>query len=440
MEKLLQLVKTNLVMLLNAGSLVGTTLVTSVLGFGYWWFATRLYSPASVGLASAMISAMTLLGTFGMLGLGTLLTGELPKQPDKAGSLISVALIVVGIVGIVLGAIFAGTAPLLSKDFEPLGADGVSILLFALGVGLTTITLVLDQALIGLLRGGLQLWRNTLFAAVKLLVLVGASFLLAHAAGMTIYATWLIGNVISLVALIVFIPFRKKGMRIAFPDWGLLRKLKSAAFEHHLINIILLAPPLVLPILVTIQLSATANAWFYVSFMLANFVFTLTYALSTVLYAESAAQPALLARKARFTLGIAFITSIAANIVLQFGAKLILGIFGHIYADEAALSLRILSLAVFPLIIVSHYIAIRRIQDRIIQAIIPITLGTIIEIGGAVIGAHLGGLSGLSIGWIIGLSIEALYMSPAIYRAIRHVSVEANETPAAELVDVSTPM
>ncbi|HET8912962.1 MAG TPA: hypothetical protein VFN23_15925 [Ktedonobacteraceae bacterium] len=439
MEKVLQLIKTNLVTLLNAGSLVGTTLVTSVLGFAYWLFAARLFTPQAVGLASAMIDAMLLLGTFGVVGLGTLLTGELPRQPQKAGSLISVALIVVGVVGIVLGALFAGTSSFLSKDFRPLSSDGLNILIFALGVGLTTITLVLDQALMGLLRGGLQLWRNTLFAAVKLIVLVAAGFLLARSTGMNIYASWLIGNAVSLVGLIVFIPFRKKGIGVVLPEWGLLRKLSVAALEHHLINIILLAPPLVLPLLVTVMISATANAWFYVSFMLANFVFTLTYALSTVLYAEGAGKPSILARKARLTLGVAFASSIAANIVFQFGAKLILGIFSHVYADQAAVSLRILCLAVFPLIIVSHYITIQRIHNRIIQSILPITVGTIIELLGAAIGAHWGGLSGLSSGWIIGLSIEALFMSPTVYKAIRHVDREP-ETSESRIVDISTPV
>ena len=32
--------------------------------------------------------------------------------------------------------------------------------LFAVGVALTGVTMVFDQATIGLMRGGLQLWRN----------------------------------------------------------------------------------------------------------------------------------------------------------------------------------------------------------------------------------------------------------------------------------------
>ncbi len=429
MRKLLQLAKANLVMLVNAGSLVGTTAVTSVLGFAYWWLATQLFPPEAVGLASAAISAMMLLGTVCMLGLGTLLTGELPRQLGKEGPLISAALIITGGVGGVLGIMFAVVAPLISSDFQPLRASGTDIGLFAIGVSLTAITLVLDQALIGLLRGGLQLWRNTLFAMAKLVVLFVAGYVLSFVTGMTIYITWLIGNALSLVALVGFIPLRERGVRNTYlPQWGLLQKLGSAAIQHHILNLILLAPPLVLPILVTIQLSATENAWFYVSFMLANFLFGLTYALSTVLYAVSSAQPSVLAHKARVTLGLAIATSILANCVLQFGARQVLGLFGHIYAEQATWSLRILSLAVFPLIIKSHYIAIYRVYNRIAYAILPIAIGTFAEVGGAALGGYLAGLSGLSLGWLMALSVEALFMSRAVYRATRPMKALASSS------------
>ena len=99
MRVLLQLAKANRVMLLNAGSLIGTFAVTASLGFAYWWLAAREFPAETVGFSSAAISAMTLLGLFCMLGLGTLLIGELPRQPGREVSLISAALIVVGGVG-----------------------------------------------------------------------------------------------------------------------------------------------------------------------------------------------------------------------------------------------------------------------------------------------------------------------------------------------------
>src|SRR5450759_3911599 len=99
------------VLLTSASSLVGTTIVTSGLGFVYWWVAARLFAPAVIGLSSAAISVMTLLGTGCILGLGTLLIGELPRRPGKEAALISAALLLVGGIGGVSGTILAIAAP-----------------------------------------------------------------------------------------------------------------------------------------------------------------------------------------------------------------------------------------------------------------------------------------------------------------------------------------
>lgn len=419
---LYQWIKTNSGMLINAGSLIGTTAVTSVFGFAYWWLAARQFPPQAVGLASATISAMTLLGTVCILGLGTLLIGELPRQPGKEASLISAALIVVGGVGGCFGIVFAVVAPYISHDFQVLRASLQDIALFAVGVSLTGGALVLDQALIGLLRGELQLWRNMFFAVTKLAALFVAGLWLSHAVGLTIYATWALGNVVSLAALAGFVVLKGEWSgRIYLPQWRLLRKLGPAALQHHMLNLTLQLPILLLPVLVTVMLSATANAWFYVSWMVAGFGFFVPYALATVLYATNSAQPAALARKARLTLSLALMASVLVNCVLLFEAKLVLGLFGHIYAEQAAWCLRILGLAAFPLIIKDHYVAISRIQRRITHAALAIVTGELLELGAAAVGARLGGLSGLSLGWIIALCIEALFMFRTVYKTVKFI-------------------
>ena len=104
-------IKANKTMLVNAGSLIGTWGVNSGLGFVYWWLAAHEFTPQDVGISSASISAMRLLGEICMMGLGTLLITELPRQPKQVGSLISTALIVVCVVGGCAGGIFVLAAP-----------------------------------------------------------------------------------------------------------------------------------------------------------------------------------------------------------------------------------------------------------------------------------------------------------------------------------------
>src|SRR6266566_911558 len=421
--------RTNSVMLVNAGSYIGATAVTSVLGFAYWWAAARWFSPQAVGLGSATISIMTLLGTVCIVGLGTLLVGELPRQPGKEGSLISAALIIVGGIGGCAGIVFAVVAPFVSTDLEPLRASVQNIVLFAVGVSLTAITLVLDFALVGLLRGKLLFWRNTLFAVAKLAALFAVSLWLSHIVGLTIYATWAVGNALSLAALAGFAVLKGgRFRRVNWPEWGLLRKLGPAALQHHMLNLTLRAPALALPVLVTVLLSATTNAWFYVSWMLASFVFIVPVALTTVLYAMVSGQPTSLAHKTRLTLGLASMASVLAACVLLLGTKQVLGLFGHAYAEQASLSLHILAFGSFPIIIKYHYVTICRIQDRIARATLPMIVGCLLELGLAVLGARLGDLPGLSLGWVAAVCVEALFMSRTVYKAVwpRDISTSIN--------------
>ena len=424
---LYQWIKTNIVMLVNAGSLISTTAVTSVLGFAFWWVATRWFPPEAVGLGSATISAMGLLGTICTLGLGTLLTGELPRQPGKEGPFISTSLIVAGGAGGCAGIVFAFVAPFVANDFQALRASVVDVLLFAAGVSLTTIALVLDYALIGLLRGGLQLWRNTVFAVAKLAALFVVSLWLSQKVGLTIYTTWLFGNALSLALLTGFVVLKRGwSPRSYLPQWGLLRKLRSVALQHHIFNLLILSPTWILPVLVTILLSARVNAWFYVSFMLASFIFAVSNALTVVLYAMSSAHPAILAHKARLTLGLGAVAVILANCVFQFATRQVLGVFGHIYAEQAAWSLRILALGTFPYLIRSHYVAICRIQGRILYALLPMAVGTLLELSAATLGARLGGVSGLSLGWVAALCAEAVFMSRTVFKAVRPINVSTD--------------
>ena len=410
----------NGVLLRNTASLVGTSAVTSGLGFVFWWLAVREYSPEAVGLGSVAVSGMTLLGTFSSLGAGWMLIGELTRRRGEGGSLIAAALYVVGFVGIVTGTIFALVAPSISHNFVALRANWPTIALFALGVGLMPVTIVLDQSLVGLMRGELQFVRNTVFALIKLGVLFLAGLVLAAKVGITIYVAWVSGFVLSLIVLGGYALIYHPNVRhyLIHPNWGLMGRLGPLTAKHYMLNNMLQVPIYVMPLLVSVLLSLRANAWFYVSFQLANFVLIIPVALTTVLYATNSSDRALLSQRTRLTLSLSLGASIVADIVLLVATRQVLAIYGHLYQEQATLSLRILSLTAFPQIVKSHYIALCRIQNKMLRGIVMLSVASVFEIGCAAAGAKLGGLPGLSAGWLIALCAEALIMLPTVYRAV----------------------
>jgi hypothetical protein len=180
-----------------------------------------------------------------MLGLGTLLIRELPRLPGQEVSLISVALLLVGTVGGGIGFLFALGMPALWANLQPLRACSQAVALFSVDVGFATMNLVLDQVLVGLLRGDLQLWRNILFAGTKLAALAATGFWLVQRGGLTIFATWVLADALSFAVLAGLAVLKGKWtLKKSLPPWGVLRKLGPSALQHHLLNLLLIGPNL----------------------------------------------------------------------------------------------------------------------------------------------------------------------------------------------------
>ena len=72
----------------NGYALICNTVLTSLLGTGYWILAARHYSTGDVGRASAAISTMVLLSGIAQLNLGPALTRFLPRAGGGSARLI----------------------------------------------------------------------------------------------------------------------------------------------------------------------------------------------------------------------------------------------------------------------------------------------------------------------------------------------------------------
>jgi O-antigen/teichoic acid export membrane protein len=410
-------------LLSNAGSMVATAVVTSFLGAAFWWVATHYFTQDSVGLASAAISAMTLIGFMATVGLGTLLMGELPRLGTGHRSVINAALVTTGSLGAGLGVAFVLIAPLASSNFDPLRQTWAAAVVFAIGVALTALTFVLDQSLIGLLRGGLQLRRNIVFTVVKLVALIPVAAVVADAGSQWIYGTWTLGIAVSLVVMLRF--YREREGDSLRPNFTLLKDMRVHAITHHAVNVALRTPELALPIVVVTFLSASANASFYIAYMITGFMFFVPLSLSTVLYAVGSGESERLASRFRLTVYVSLGFGVFSNLVLLVLGTLLLEIFGASYASEASSTLHVLALDIFPSTILTHFVALRRIERRLATALPIIWGGALLQVGGGVIGALLGSLVGVAIGWVAGATIEAMIMGPEVLRALKAKGIDS---------------
>ncbi|HMQ29356.1 MAG TPA: hypothetical protein PKD53_01460 [Chloroflexaceae bacterium] len=406
----------NRALLSNTAALVGSMVANSGLGFVYWWYAARFAPPEVVGAGSAAIALLLLLSAISVMGMSTLLITRLPGSAQPPRALILPSLAVVGATATIIGLL---TAALVLPGFRELGfliATPATLALFVCGVVANTLALVIDAVTIALLRGSIQFWRNLVAAAVKLALLVIAGARLGEP--IVIYWTWTMSLVVSFAVPLVCqlrSPWRGGGSGVR---WRHLLALWPSALKHHALNIVLEVPPRALPLVVTAVLSPTVNASFYITWMLALLAFSVIDSLTMVMFAMGAADPSQLPQRVRSTLRLSLLLGCGMVAVISAGAGLMLSIFGSAYASTAADTLRLLALAVFPIIVRDHYIAAQRISGAIGQATIITGIGAALEVGFAVLGAATAGLVGLAGGWLIAVALEAALMLPFLYRLL----------------------
>lgn len=399
-------------------SLAATTGVTTVLGLAFWWLAAHLVPVSEVGYASAAISGMTLVATFGMAGLNTVLIAHLARGPRDADGLLTAALGASALVSAVLATGFWVVGGVLDPRLAPYLGAGPSAALFIAGAAVTGAALVLDEALLGTLGGSPQLWRNTGFAVAKLIVLAGLVVTWHDLMGTPILAAWAAGTAVSLV--LVAAVLRRRGVRLlARPRWLALRGIGRASVANTWLNNALLAPVMATPILVTGLLTAADGGAFYVASTVVSATVLLPYHFTTALYAASAADPGGLAAKLRMTLRICLLGGLVGVPLVVVCAHPALQLFGSQYASLATVPLQLMVLGYFGSVLKNHYIALCRIAGRITRAAVFGTVTLVIRFAAVVAGAAAGGLTGVSLALLVVMLAEGLYALPALWAALK---------------------
>jgi O-antigen/teichoic acid export membrane protein len=399
----------------NAGALIATAAVSAVLGFAFWTLAARLFSQAAIGYAAATTSAMTLLGTIGMFGLGTLLIAELPGRAPRA-NLIAAAVLAAGLGSSLLGISFVLVAPHVSATLKNTSGTLSGAMILISGVGMTAATFVFDQASIAMLRGGLQLSRNIILAAAKLLVLPATAYFLHDQFGDGIALSWVAGTVLSVIPVAAWLRWKGTNV-IAPPDWGALRDMSRTVVTYNWLGLAIATPTLLTPILVTVLVSPTADGAFYAAWMMVSMLFLIPTNLSTVLFAVASGNRQALATKLRFTLNVSLLVGLPAMAALGLGAHVVLGVFGPGYVHDAALPLSFLVIAYLPTIPRTHYVAVSRATGKISQAATVMTVAAIMEVAAVVLGAKWNGLAGLSVALLAVKLLTGAAVTPAVVRA-----------------------
>jgi O-antigen/teichoic acid export membrane protein len=390
----------------NSGALTVGTGTAALLGFVYWWVAARSFSPKVIGTASAFISLTGFVGLIGECGIGTLLTGEIVQQRlEHRRGLITAAMIA----SLSLSLAFGGIALVLSKiaSGTTLSPPGIDYFWVLIGCGLSGLSLLVDKAFVGMLQASFQMLRQFLFSTFKLgLVVVLALWISSET---VILISWVGGMAASLILVESFM--RRTGQSLIHPpNFKLLYTLRRKAAHHYMLDLSGQAPIVIMPYLVAVLLSPTANAVFTITWMVVIIAAIVPGALAGVLFPAIQAAPEEYRAKMTLSLGASLAFSLFIGLIIYLYSGTLLTIFNPTYATIGGSHLRFLGFGIIGHAIKSHVGAAARLNNRMRLASLWFGLASLFELACVAMGCLIGGLEGLSIGWTSALLIDGAMM------------------------------
>jgi O-antigen/teichoic acid export membrane protein len=396
-----------------AGSILGTQVVTSALGFVFWTVAAWGLPPEVVGRLGSATAAALLLGLFGIAGCDTLLISRLGGAgPLERRRLLATSTVVSGGVTTALTVILGVAAWQLLPSFAYLAPSGATFWWLIATAVLTAIGGVYDQAMLVLGKPSMQVVRNGVASTLKV-ALLAVALMVGRGDVDTALAAWVVGQVIA-IGLAVGAAWRLTPTteRITV---GAIRDTAGRhwreAVRHHGMNVALMAPSVLQPVIIAAAVSAESNALFTTVRLVSTFAFMAPYALAMALFAASAGEPAGDGDRARSVFRMSLGLSLGLYGVLFFAAPVLLGVFGHAYATGGVTYLRIIGLACPLLVFKDQYVAQMRAGRTPSVALPYVVLATALEIAGTLAGAVTAGVAGALIGWLTALALGAAWVT-----------------------------
>jgi O-antigen/teichoic acid export membrane protein len=410
------LVAHNTAFIKNSTALAAGTGGAAVLGFVYWWLAAHTCTPQAVGVASAYLSLMGLVGLLGEAGLGTLLTGEIMRHPGRERALTMAAGCAALVMSGAAGAAALCVSQAASRSFSGGSFHDVNSILFVLGCCFTGLSLVIDQALLGMLQGVLRMLRQFLFSGCKLILLIAVTARFSNETA--ILLSWVAAQLVSLL-LTALLARRAGRPAIEAPDFQLLGTLRVKVIDHYLLDVNMQAPGVILPYLVTVCLSATSNAAFSTLWMVFSVVAIVPASLATVLFPDVRAAPSHYRDKMVLSLRTSLVFATAFGFLVLLSSRQILSSFNPAYAQIAGNGLQFLGFGLVGAVVKFHVCAGARLTNSMRKAALWFCLGAVWELAAAVIGCRFGQLGGLTLAWVAAVMLEAVAMLIIASRRVR---------------------
>ena len=406
--------------------LMGSTIMTAGLGFLFWGLVAHLYSTERVGLATSLISAISLISYLGLLGFNSTVI-RFPARGAARNSQLTIALLITGGVSVLLGASYLGALPWFSPKLLFVRQDlwfAVAFLLFCACAGINLLT---DSVFIAaripqynMLVDGIVQNLTKLAMPIFLVTLGSAGIVTATGVG---YAVAVIASLLAMRWRLGFrFDVRTRGTRLREQA-----RFSLASYVSALLN---LAPLLLLPTLALQYLGAQDAAYYFMAFQIANMLNAASHAIGDAMFSEGSHDPARIKESLRRAAKLMLVVMVPAAAVVAPAGGLMLAVFGHDYAQNATGLLAVLAVGSLAVALNIWASCALKLMGRVRPMVASNIVFAAVTIGGAAVYGHHG-LIWLGWAWTVGNLLSGLAALAYVPSTLAHAAAAKPADDAA---------
>jgi O-antigen/teichoic acid export membrane protein len=389
-------------------ALVANEGVTAVLGLVYWLIAAREYTPRTVGVNTAAISAMMFIAGVAQLNLMSTLLRFVGVMGAARRRFIAVCYAVAAVAAVVCALVFLVGLGLWAPALDGLAANAGMVAWFVAATVAWCVFNLQDSALTGLGAAAVVPVSNGVYGVAKVGLLVAFVALSPH---WGVYGSWTAGLLFVVFPVNAFV-FRRAARRRAAGEASAPAPTRSDivrfAGPDYIGALLWLAAMTLMPVIVVGIAGPTETAYFSVAWMLSGPLLGIASSTGAAFVVAAAGDTARLASYTRGVLRQTAWMVIPAATAVALAAPYLLRLFGGGYASHAAGTLALLALSTIPNIVTTLYVRIYRVQKRMtaVVAALAAQCGLVLVLGPVLLAAI--GISGVGLAWLVSQTFVAL--------------------------------
>jgi O-antigen/teichoic acid export membrane protein len=393
----------------NSIYLMLSTAVMAFFGFFFWIINARLYTSEQVGIATTLISVMSLISSFSLFGTGNSLIKYLPIS-ERKNDKINTVFTLVGLIAMFVSIFYLVFINSFSPKLLFVRENLIFSLMFILFIVFSSLNTVSESIFIAFRSSIYVLLKNTILSIVKL----SLPFILVILGAYGIFSSFGIAITIALIFSLLLLLFKFNFKLKLSIDRSIVKKIGRFSIGNYIAGFIGNLPTLVLPILITNSMGANYSAYFYMDMMIASLLYIIPISVSQSLFAEGSYSETELKTNLKKAIKIISLILIPGILTIVLFGKKILLTFGNEYSGEGIVLLMMLAISGIFIAINSLGNIIFYIKHKVKHIILINVIGTTTIIGLNIILSSQN-LTEIGITWIIGQFLMSLIYIIYIY-------------------------